>query len=73
MSESEANLNNYNLLTEAHKSKQWVRVLAHGRLEDCQVNKISWDDMEDRVHFTTKSGDSYWNVGIPGITKLQLL
>ena len=73
MSESEANTNNYNLLTEAKNSNQWVRVLAHGRSEDCQVIKISWDDMEDRIHFTTKSGDKYWHVGLPAITKIQLL
>ena len=73
MSETEANTTNYNILIQAKNTKQWVRVLAHGRLEDCQVNKISWDDMEDRVYFKTKSGDSHWNVVIPGITKLQLL
>ena len=73
MSESEANTNNYTLLTEAQKNQTWVRVLAHGRSEDCQVTKITWDDMEDRVHFTTKSGDKYWHVGLPAITKLQTL
>ena len=73
MSETEAKTNNFNILTEAKQSRRWVRVLAHGRNEECQVTKISWDDMEDRVHFSTKSGDKFWHVGLPAITKLQLL
>ena len=73
MSETDAILHNYQILTEYQKSRQWVGVLAHGRYEECQVSKIIWDDMEDRVSFTTKRGDNNWNVGLPAITKLQLL
>ena len=73
MSEEEATNYNYRLLTEAQKTKSWVRVLAHGRSEDCLVTKISWDDMEDRVFFTTNSGNQFWSVGLPAITKLQPL
>ena len=73
MSQSEANHNNYNILTEAQKNKTWVGILAHGKYEECIVTKISWDDMEDRVFFTTKSGNQFWSVGLPAITKLQPL
>ena len=73
MSQTEANHYNYNLLTEAKKNNTLVGILAHGRYEVCTVQTISWDDMEDRVNFATKSGNEYWNVGIPAITKINIL
>ena len=73
MSEQDSIFNNYQLLTEVQKNKTWVGILAHGRYEECQVHKISWDDMEDRVSFTTKRKGDNWNVGLPAITKINVL
>ena len=72
MSENEAMDSNFQLLTQAKKEERGLGILAHGRYEECQVEKISWDDMEDRITFRGKNKVG-WNVGLPAITIIKVL